>query len=576
MSSEIIMPNISNDSSEFILFKLFLLVLLTQFGKTFYAINYIKDQLIKDKDEGTRSIHVVFTMNTLLNNEQFASRLETIEKEYGKGSVCIFNSKSHNTYKHAKNISELQGYCFSKETCPRVIVMCSNEQRYEDGLSFLRNIDKLKIDNKGYITKAFVYYDEIHKFINSKRKFIEEMHSLDIVESIIGLTATPEKVLTIEGPWSNIRKSPMLDGDFLEDDYAGVNYMEWQCVEYKTLTISTYTVGFVKHVINNNSDILKPCNHVFIPGHRSVQSHNEIRDFIFEKCPSAVVILLNGKEKSIKYYNKKTNNPYVIQLQSKDNEEVCTTIWREIENRNLEERTLVFTGHVCVSMGQTLTNKDLGSFKYAIFGFIDLDNDDTYQLFGRLTGRIKSWSLYTKTIIFCPSEFKNICFAMESCAKSSMLSEKNNITRESYLAPMYEIPEGKDAIKNQRTVKDKVEKEEKGEPNIIIRSDFSEIKKYYREKLKEIMGENRRGPNKRTPENGFYLSTIGKGENRTKVRSTKEIYDIRKWAHNKTHLYTFHPCYDNINDKNTLQWWLIFYGEKINDEESEQILKKFR
>jgi hypothetical protein len=85
-----------------------------------------------------------------------------------------------------------------------------------------------------------------------------------------------------------------------------------------------------------------------------------------------------------------------------------------------------------------------------------------------------------------------------------------------------------------------------------------EAKEYYNKELKEIMGG--RGPIKRkADENGFYLSTIGKGDNRTRVRTTKEIYDVRRWSLNETHHYTFHPCYEDINDKSTLQWWFIHY-----------------
>jgi len=86
-----------------------------------------------------------------------------------------------------------------------------------------------------------------------------------------------------------------------------------------------------------------------------------------------------------------------------------------------------------------------------------------------------------------------------------------------------------------------------------------EAKEYYNKELKEKM--KGRGPNLKKPnENGFYLSTIGKGDNRTKVRTTKEIYDVRKWnLTEKTgrNFYTFYPCYEDINNASTLQWWFI-------------------
>ncbi len=71
-----------------------------------------------------------------------------------------------------------------------------------------------------------------------------------------------------------------------------------------------------------------------------------------------------------------------------------------------------------------------------------------------------------------------------------------------------------------------------------------------------------KGPNvksweKKKDKNGFYESTSGKGKNKTKIRSTDEIYAIRKWNLNETHAFTFHPCYEDTNDKRTLQWWVM-------------------
>lgn len=63
-----------------------------------------------------------------------------------------------------------------------------------------------------------------------------------------------------------------------------------------------------------------------------------------------------------------------------------------------------------------------------------------------------------------------------------------------------------------------------------------------------------RGPNKKKENaNGFYEATIKKIK---KVWSTKEINDgiYIGAANNKYRLY---PCYENINDKDTLEWWFI-------------------
>lgn len=88
--------------------KFILCVLLTQLGKTFTAINRIITEIEQDGEFG-RSIHIVFTMNTLLNNKQFAKRLQTIENTYGKGSICVFSSKYDGKYTHVKDRLQLQG-----------------------------------------------------------------------------------------------------------------------------------------------------------------------------------------------------------------------------------------------------------------------------------------------------------------------------------------------------------------------------------------------------------------------------------------------------------------------------------
>jgi hypothetical protein len=96
------------------------------------------------------------------------------------------------------------------------------------------------------------------------------------------------------------------------------------------------------------------------------------------------------------------------------------------------------------------------------------------------------------------------------------------------------------------------------EPQIRKFKTFDQAKEYYKKELRTVMGG--RGPNAKKPdENGFYLSTVGKGPDRTRVHSTKEIYDVRRWNLNDTHDYTFYPCYENPRDKNTLQWWFIHY-----------------
>ena len=72
-------------------------VLPTQLGKTYNAVDRIKRELETDSRDGS-SIHIIHTMNTLLNNNQFASRLSSTQRE-GENSICVFSSTYKGKYR---------------------------------------------------------------------------------------------------------------------------------------------------------------------------------------------------------------------------------------------------------------------------------------------------------------------------------------------------------------------------------------------------------------------------------------------------------------------------------------------
>jgi hypothetical protein len=441
--------------------KFILCVLMTQMGKTFTAISKILT-LVKQDDELGRSIHVVFTMNTLLNNKQFAKRLETIEKTYGEGSICVFSSKYDGKYKHVKNRDELQGVCANKATCPRVVVMCSNKKRYKDGVDFIKVLDKNNISG---IVRVFAYYDELHKYINpTLRNEIEEIHNLEIIKGITALTASPDKIFEDVGFWSTIELIQL--DDFSDTNYVGYKDMVFNCVDdffanpyvrpsaFDFEEKDKQTLGFITSVLTKYPEILGDGTRSFIPAHIRQAGHNAVRDLVFKIKKNAVVVVLNGFEKTLQYKDD-LENTKTLPLTSCD-EEACETISRLVIHHNLQYRPIVITGLLCVGMGQTLAHKSLGSFTSAIFGHMDLTNDDIYQLFGRITGRMKNWeSKYIQTQVYCPTTIMNRCIVMEECARN-MASNHNGeyVTQEIYREPMSELGDiGKSAIDNIRAQK---------------------------------------------------------------------------------------------------------------------------
>jgi len=82
-----------------------------------------------------------------------------------------------------------------------------------------------------------------------------------------------------------------------------------------------------------------------------------------------------------------------------------------------------------------------------------------------------------------------------------------------------------------------------------------EGKEYYKNELKKKF--KGRGPKKVKPNNdGYYEANI---RGNKKIHSCEEIYKDRRCNIENGAGYGFRPCYEDINDKSTLQWWFIHY-----------------
>jgi len=413
---------------------------MTQSGKTFVAIDKMKKRLTEDPT----SIHVVYTMNTLLNNYQFAKRLETVETEFGTGSVLIFASKYKGEYQHVSTLEQLY-----KKELPRVLVMCSNHVRFEEGHEWVTSLTDCRVH---------MYYDELHQYITkSLRTKLEDIHDLPHVKSMLALTATPNSIIQKRGRWSSVKLITQevnpVDGTYATsqdmDHYAIDNviplpYHKPKFNDFQAM--DEEMIDFLKTVLESNPEILQDGNRCFFPAHVRRSGHIEVRDMIFRKCPRAVVVVMNAVDKSVQFMKNET----MVSVSLISHKEVSERISEILQEHELEGRPLIVTGFLCVGMGQTLTHKSYGNFTHAVLSHMNLNNDSIYQLFGRLTGRVKMWEKYVPTKLYCPTiVFNRIC-VMEECARS--LIEKIELTREIYQKPMTEMRQGVDVLENARVV----------------------------------------------------------------------------------------------------------------------------
>ncbi len=101
-------------------------------------------------------------------------------------------------------------------------------------------------------------------------------------------------------------------------------------------------------------------------------------------------------------------------------------------------------------------------------------------------------------------------------------------------------------------------KPDRGDPEIVIfygENGQTEMIDWFKENIKSKMKKGTRGPRKKKSESGFYKSSIRNG---LQILSTEEVKKERKWGFEKLG-YRSYPCYIDINDASTLQWWLIYY-----------------
>ena len=333
---------------------------------------------------------------------------------------------------------------------------------------------------------------------------------MDILKGIIGMSATPDKILKKTGFWSRFKLIEL--DDFDDSNYSGCGDVHFNCIDdffcapyvrpkggYAGL--EQQTVSFIEHVLQLHPTILADNTRSFIPAHIRRNGHELVRDIVFGLNETAVVIILNGKYKILQFKDN-TGNIKTIPLIS-DDEEICEVIARVILKNNLQSRALVITGFLCVGMGQTLTHKDLGSFTSAIFGHIDLPSDDIYQLFGRVTGRMKNWGdKYVQTQVYCPTVIMRRCVTMEICAKRCRCLD--DITQEIYREPMVEE---KSAFEIQPPRQPKVESLNKRIP-VVIQLSTEEM-----EVILSIKGKTK----KQTTVKNMIISKCEEGEFKTVV-----------------------------------------------------------
>ncbi|CAD7934832.1 unnamed protein product [Amoebophrya sp. A25] len=338
------------------------------------------------------------------------------------------------------------------------------------------------------------------------------------VVRVSGYTATPGPLLHESGPWSEVRLKPFTHGDdaFDPDGRNQSRYHGTACLDFFALEegenmgpeeFAAFVLkAFRKEIFpeaallscsgrnreedsvglscsgrnsnsSSNSSNCTTAPRVFIPASPKILTHNEIRSQIFGLCPKAVVVVLNGEEKSVSWFPQQDwdvggaeysygTRKAVVDLGSfcpppapgdcdaEDGDgvkkatssggglgdgakkarapnpapvplEVADKIALVVKKYGLQERPVCITGYLCLGMGQTLLNTEkMGNFTHAILPardkmqklFMSVTPEVLYQEAGRITGR----GHRNRTRIFCPPSIRDNFMQEEGKALAAM------------------------------------------------------------------------------------------------------------------------------------------------------------
>ena len=458
-----------------------------QSGKTFQTIAVINDEIASDEEEG-RSLHIVFTINTLLNEVQFTSRLRDMSLEH-KMKVLVVSSKNlippgnDDVFLHTTNIAGAVAILAMNQVKVGVVIMCNNRSRIASQMDFLNYLNN---DTQVIIRRCMVYYDEIHKYIDSYKRQIEPLRDqiehiceLNVVHKVFGITATPYNVFQKGTIWESLNQTQHVKPK--TDTYYGLKNAKHTTMEFDDMPEETYdwsddddvddighdntavendqghidpAVEYASRILDLRPDLLQNGSRVFIPGLVKKRSHAGIRAMVLRRKPECVVVTINGTEKTLAFLNEDrlleaqnalSNNRNInlvarltrLQLTNDDDNlaEVSDIISQLIDENSLDDRPVVFTGMLCVSVGQTLTNEGYGTFTSMIMNpYSTKSHDATYQLMGRVTGQTKGWETFAHTEIFSTAETMNVGIAMEQAAHAMMDQHGSTVTLQQYQA----------------------------------------------------------------------------------------------------------------------------------------------
>lgn len=534
VSTEVVVQSKIQNGSKF-----YLIVKPEQAGKTMEVL-----QRMVGSYRTSHTISIIFCDNSLLQVSQTKERAENME---GLGKICEISSSPG---QHARNSNDL--YCLLEENEEEytTITCCANSTQIQG------NIDKFlkTMVRKRNHVKFEIYFDEASKVAVSDKTStkIREWERLSNVEKIYFIDATPEsKEGGLLSVYADVTPLNLCyPKGKLSPDYVGV--ADFDRVEFEPMS-GENCVGYAKRILDANP--LKADDYAFIPAGFKRKSHYAMRDMLIEQ--DALVVVLNGELKGLSIKHEVGGITHEIAFDQKQtqtssiNDIIDKYAWSIAKKLN---KPLVITGGMVPGRGLSFQKPGM-MFTRGIFGpSIATNAKDRSQKYGRLKGNIRGWPGYRPCKVHSSKKFHDECVLQENFGR--WLQQE-----------AFKGEEGSETKMNQDTAHQELErmqvemgmkKPDRGDPTIVKfegEEGFSQGKAWFTENLKSIFGGH--GPRIRPKVKGMYHTSIRTMGNR--AYSVEELEANKGWGLGSNEKYRFQPCYRDINDPTTLQWWFIYY-----------------
>lgn len=421
------------------------------------------------------------------------------------------------------------------------VICCTNKTRVEEVIQIINRINIKESDQ--YIFKIWI--DEADKFIKFiDKKFLPLTKTNENVH-IYSITATPAPIFD---KYDNIKVLPI--ENTTSEHYHGWLDNSIQIRENDYGGPEGYVMQIVNEVKDANEGIVPQGTKWYIPANYKKISHAFMSSMLVGNGFAVFVVNGDGLRLSL------PDRTSVIFPKTKELQEQVRKLYKDY---NLSQYPVAITGHVCIGRGISIMQPKNDTYDEFIFDYGILSNcsnkEEASQNAGRCKGNFKSWDGYKPPTIFCTPYFDEIATRLETCSrKLGQIAFSQNpdvpsvVTKDEF----HGIGKQCTPVKQEREI---IVEEFTG--------DGEEAVENARVRCKVLWGTRTSGPRKRNiDESGFYLSTIGKGPHNKRARTYDEVYETKGWALDVKHLYTFHPCYRDLEDKTSLVW-LLSYQKKI-------------